>query len=50
MTKPDLRDVHIYGGMLGVALGVMAYAGWQGALIALGGISWFMGVYRRGRL
>jgi hypothetical protein len=50
MTKPDARDVHIYAGMLAISIGVLAYVGWPGALIALGAISWFMGVYRMGRL
>jgi hypothetical protein len=50
MIKPDLRDLHIYGGMIGVAVGVLGYAGWQGSLIAVGAICWFMGVYRMGRL
>jgi hypothetical protein len=50
MTKPDLRDVHIYGGMLGVAIGVMGYAGWQGFLITLGAVCFYVGVFRMGRL
>jgi hypothetical protein len=50
MPKLDLRDVHIYGGAAAIALGVLAYAGWPGALIALGAVCWYMGVYRMGRL
>ena len=50
MIKPDLRDIHIYGGMIAVALCVLGYLGWQGALITVGAIAWFMGTYRMGRL
>jgi hypothetical protein len=50
MTKPDLRDVHIYGGMLLIAGGVLAYAGWPGSLIALGVTSLYLGTFRMGRL
>jgi hypothetical protein len=50
MSKPDLRDGHIYGGMTAIAIGVLGYAGWPGALISVGAIAWFMGVYRMGRL
>ena len=48
--KPDLRDIHIYGGMLAIAVGVLAYAGWPGGLIALGVVSLYLGTYRMGRL
>ena len=50
MKKLDLRDVHIYGGMVAIGIGVLGVLGWPGALVALGAVSWFMGVYRMGRL
>ena len=48
--KFDLRDVHIYGGMTLIALGVFGLLGWEGALIALGIVGLYLGTYRMGRL
>jgi|TARA_R110000751_G_scaffold178782_1_gene284966 hypothetical protein len=48
--KPDLRDVHIYGGTVSVSVGVLAYTGWPGGLIALGVVLLYLGTYRMGRL
>ena len=48
--KFDLRDLHVYGGMAAIAIGVTVYIEWPGALIAVGAICWFMGTYRMGRL
>jgi hypothetical protein len=50
MIKPDLRDAHIYGGMLLVGIGVLAYTGWPGSLIAIGLAIMYLGIYRMGRL
>ena len=50
MKKFDLRDFHVYGGMVAVGVGVMAYVNWPGGLIVVGAIAWFMGTYRMGRL
>jgi hypothetical protein len=50
MIKPDLRDVHIYGGMILIGVGVLAYLGWAGALIAVGVTAMYLGIYRMGRL
>jgi|TARA_Y100001951_G_C11231491_1_gene234885 hypothetical protein len=50
MMKFDLRDVHVYGGMVLIAGGVLGLAGWEGALIALGIVSLYLGTYRMGRL
>lgn len=50
MKTFDLRDLHVYGGMVAIAIGVMGYVGWPGALIVAGAICWFMGTYRMGRL
>ena len=49
MNKVD-RDVHIYGGMILIAVGVLAYVGWPGSLIALGVMSMYLGTFRMGRL
>jgi len=48
--KVDLRDVHIYGGMVLIAVGVLGLVGWEGALIALGIVGLYLGTYRMGRL
>lgn len=48
--KFDLRDVHVYGGMALIAIGVLALAGWEGALIALGVVGLYLGTFRMGRL
>tara|TARA_R100000808_G_scaffold4774_1_gene15124 strand:- start:3602 stop:3754 length:153 start_codon:yes stop_codon:yes gene_type:complete len=50
MIKPDLRDIHIYGGMILIGIGVLAYIGWPGSLIAMGIISMYLGTFRMGRL
>tara|TARA_R100000808_G_scaffold22290_1_gene48436 strand:- start:5715 stop:5867 length:153 start_codon:yes stop_codon:yes gene_type:complete len=50
MMKPDLRDVHIYGGMILIAIGVLAYVGWPGAVVAVGACVMYLGIYRMGRL
>lgn len=50
MIKPDLRDVHIYGGMVLIGIGVLAYTDWAGSLIAVGIICMYLGIYRMGRL
>jgi len=48
--RVDLRDVHIYGGMALIAVGVFGLVGWEGALIALGIVGLYLGTYRMGRL
>lgn len=48
--KFDLRDVHVYGGMVLIAIGVLALVGWEGALIALGVVGLYLGTFRMGRL
>ena len=48
--KVDLRVVHIYGGMVLIAVGVLGLVGWEGALIALGIVGLYLGTYRMGRL
>ena len=48
--KFDLRDLHVYGGMILVGIGVLSFAGWGGALIALGLINFYLGTFRMGRL
>ena len=48
--KIDLRDAHIYGGLSLVGIGVLGLTGWEGALIAIGAVSLFLGAYRMGRL
>jgi hypothetical protein len=48
--KPDLRDVHIYGGTVSVSVGVLGLVGWEGSLIALGVVLLYLGTYRMGRL
>ena len=50
MKNIDMRDVHIYGGMLLIAGGVLAYGGWPASLIALGLVSLYLGTFRMGRL
>ena len=48
--KLDLRDAHIYGGMILIAIGTFGLAGGEGALIALGVVGLYLGTYRMGRL
>ena len=48
--KLDLRDAHIYGGMILIAIGTFGLTGWEGALIALGVGGLYLGTYRMGRL
>lgn len=48
--KVDLRDAHVYGGTVSISLGVLAYAGWPGGLIAFGVVLLYLGTYRMGRL
>jgi len=48
--KLDLRDAHIYGGMILIAIGTFGLTGWEGALIALGVVGLYLGTYRMGRL
>ena len=48
--KLDLRDLHIYGGLVLIGGGVLGLAGWECALIAVGFVSLYLGTYRMGRL
>ena len=48
--KPDLRDLHIYGGLILIGIGVLGLAGWEGSLIAIGIVALYLGTYRLGRL
>ena len=50
MKNFDMRDVHIYGGMLLVGGGVLALGGWPASLIAVGMLSRYLGTFRMGRL
>ena len=49
-VKLDLRDAHIYGGMILIAVGTFGLTGWEGALIAFGVVGLYLGTYRMGRL
>tara|TARA_R110000824_G_scaffold367643_2_gene556849 strand:- start:1155 stop:1316 length:162 start_codon:yes stop_codon:yes gene_type:complete len=46
----DMRDAHIYGGMIIIAIGVLVLVGWPASLIALGVLMMYLGTYRMGRL
>tara|TARA_R110000824_G_scaffold301231_2_gene489246 strand:+ start:820 stop:981 length:162 start_codon:yes stop_codon:yes gene_type:complete len=50
LSNFDIRDAHIYGGMITTAIGVLALAGWPASLVALGILMMYLGTYRMGRL
>lgn len=47
--KADLRDLHIYGGIVLAGIGI-GFIYWQAALIAVGASLAYLGVWRLGRL
>jgi len=46
MAKPDIRDVHIYGGLALAAWGAYVQFGAGACMLLVGAAFWYVGVHR----